>query len=83
MGSGEIRTPGWREASRVRHLAQGHLETVWVLVRFELLGGEKQVGLGILLRDTWETVWDQMRFELLVYIPSKTSHLESDGRRLS
>jgi hypothetical protein len=31
-----IYTPGWREASRVRCLAQRHLETIWVLARFEL-----------------------------------------------
>jgi hypothetical protein len=54
MRSGEIQTetPLWREASRVKCLAQGHLEAVWVLMRFKLLGGEKQVGLSVLLGDT-------------------------------
>jgi hypothetical protein len=54
MGSGEIQTPGWRESSRVKCLAQGHLETVRVMVRFQLLGGEKQVGLSVLHKDTWK-----------------------------
>jgi hypothetical protein len=49
-----MNTPGWRQASRVKCIAQGHLEMVWVLVRFKLLGGEKEVGLSVLLRDTWK-----------------------------
>jgi hypothetical protein len=39
MGSGEIQTPGWREASRVRCLAQGHLETELILVVAILVSG--------------------------------------------
>jgi hypothetical protein len=49
-----IWNPGWIEASRIRGLDQGHLETVWVLAGFEILGGEKQVGLEVLIRDTWK-----------------------------